>query len=1219
VSCYDCLPGLRAVDAGYCWDCAGGDYALLLFFLLIAVSAIVGLYYFLMREGERNTQPGHLLVIALGLSQLVTVIQKLTVIQKFRISWREPVVSILNLFELMSLNLDMLSISCFTSMGPVFKYALRSLIAPIFVCVVVVLHGVNLLLKGNLRKGDLEISQLLRTIGSLFLIFYISVFTAILAPFQCNYHPNGRSTVQEYHTVFCDGQDEHLHMSIIGGVATLMPISFLVICTWVTLVELPRRLQEADVRFVRACSFLYIRFRPGAEIFSVLYLTRNALIVLCPLIPSVSTKLVCMNILLPWGTRLRERPTGSGDLPTYGVREGISPDVPDLQQPITRGQAVNLWRYLLFDRWTFAVPNDRGVVPSSWLPPDTLRDIQVHLGAMSEHNLMIMTVGLVTMVRYLMAELSQSLDVSHAIWRTANQVDDDDVVDIDEEEGDDSALMQSFFQSDGRDTPSRRWSRALIRLHKELEGQPKSIRKGNVAKLREALPAGVVGGAGEWRSRLQALLVAVASDCLEAQCEMAGSGEWLQGWVMELASFIPGYGAHGPQQIDTQPTLAELLEDEMEQREHMAAQHMQVEDEERYRAAHEALVEDEVRHLAEEAQEFQQWEREVTARTLRRPCGDSEGVAGDCKRRCILTVELASGSGDRPAMVQTLGCDVPSDGSSVSLTIRARMEEVPHVQHESRQQVAPLMEPAASEVSTVPFEPAVPHDKPAEPGTADMDTVAATRGSPPDALGLLDFQEYSLLFDQWRQGRLSQQDIEQQFGLEVMELILAQEAVQDAEAEDSPVDLPVAPTLDQFTPMSGLVAGEGEGRPTRRSFAFFEAVYGDWKADMSSDHVILDKYGLTWLSLFQQWRLWGLEAVWALLPKILDMSPDLGMADDRVHQPPEPLELPLRVPFSAVRARHWLWVNGVLPSDDLRRRYGPMWVRLFQRLHAEGLEAVRLGLTPLVEWDVVELGENPDEAGQHDETRDEAQGNEGKGVSGQWDSEGHRGLYASLTITSYCKPWRVMAGNMLDTLLQICIIVVLDMASVFVGAEVDADTSIAICVFFLVLMFLAILAAVLYGAVMHMRLKQQKPFRFFLCHQKLAAGGVARLLKMRLQRRSGRNTTFVDSDDLNDLTRLFSYVGQDTETFVVLCSPDVLLRKWCIGEICTARAHDVHTVLVKWPEYTDPDEFFISNMESIIPGVRDLANYNISMGDVRESLRFLQTADSMVLPASLCQ
>lgn len=46
---------------------------------------------------------------------------------------------------------------------------------------------------------------------------------------------------------------------------------------------------------------------------------------------------------------------------------------------------------------------------------------------------------------------------------------------------------------------------------------------------------------------------------------------------------------------------------------------------------------------------------------------------------------------------------------------------------------------------------------------------------------------------------------------------------------------------------------------------------------------------------------------------------------------------------------------------------------------------------------------------------------------------------------------------------------------------------------------------------------------------------------------------FVDCDDLNDLTRLFSYVGQDTETLVVLASPDILTRKWCVGEICTAR------------------------------------------------------------------
>ena len=86
---------------------------------------------------------------------------------------------------------------------------------------------------------------------------------------------------------------------------------------------------------------------------------------------------------------------------------------------------------------------------------------------------------------------------------------------------------------------------------------------------------------------------------------------------------------------------------------------------------------------------------------------------------------------------------------------------------------------------------------------------------------------------------------------------------------------------------------------------------------------------------------------------------------------------------------------------------------------------------------------------------------------------------------------------------------------------------------------------------------------------------------MELQKRGSQNTTFatgfkrqskrlrheVDCDDLNDLTRLFSYVGQDTETFVILGSPDILTRKWCVGEMCTARSHKVKTMLLTWPTF----------------------------------------------------
>ena len=40
-----------------------------------------------------------------------------------------------------------------------------------------------------------------------------------------------------------------------------LPLGFVAICVWIILFELPRRLEMADVQFLRACSFLFVRFR----------------------------------------------------------------------------------------------------------------------------------------------------------------------------------------------------------------------------------------------------------------------------------------------------------------------------------------------------------------------------------------------------------------------------------------------------------------------------------------------------------------------------------------------------------------------------------------------------------------------------------------------------------------------------------------------------------------------------------------------------------------------------------------------------------------------------------------------------------------------------------------------------------------------------------------------------------------------------------------------
>ncbi|CAE7762972.1 unnamed protein product [Symbiodinium microadriaticum] len=195
-------------------------------------------------------------------------------------------------------------------------------------------------------------------------------------------------------------------------------------------------------------------------------------------------------------------------------------------------------------------------------------------------------------------------------------------------------------------------------------------------------------------------------------------------------------------------------------------------------------------------------------------------------------------------------------------------------------------------------------------------------------------------------------------------------------------------------------------------------------------------------------------------------------------------------------------------------------------------------------------------------------------------------------------------------------LVILDMGSLFVG-EVDGGVTMVICLIFSALMLLSIIAAVSYGIIKHFMLKYRKPFRYFLCHQKIQAGSYARLLKMECGKRGAKYYCFVDCDDLNDLTRLFSYVGQDSETFVILGSPDIMTRKWCVGEMVTARSHKVHSVLLMWPDFVKPDKIFIENYDSIVPDITELANYNIGLPEVRETLEWINTIETLDVPALL--
>ena len=95
------------------------------------------------------------------------------------------------------------------------------------------------------------------------------------------------------------------------------------------------------------------------------------------------------------------------------------------------------------------------------------------------------------------------------------------------------------------------------------------------------------------------------------------------------------------------------------------------------------------------------------------------------------------------------------------------------------------------------------------------------------------------------------------------------------------------------------------------------------------------------------------------------------------------------------------------------------------------------------------------------------------------------------------------------------------------------------------------------------------------------------------------------------------YVGNDTDTLVVICTSEILSRPWCVGEMTTARLHGVDTILVVLPDFTWPTEDFITLYASHVPGVYGLAKFGISVSMAQVTLAWLSTKSQISLPNKL--
>merc|ERR1719321_712223 len=185
-------------------------------------------------------------------------------------------------------------------------------------------------------------------------------------------------------------------------------------------------------------------------------------------------------------------------------------------------------------------------------------------------------------------------------------------------------------------------------------------------------------------------------------------------------------------------------------------------------------------------------------------------------------------------------------------------------------------------------------------------------------------------------------------------------------------------------------------------------------------------------------------------------------------------------------------------------------------------------------------------------------------------------MFASLWICIFYMPWRIQSGNILDVLCHIVVLVILILCAFFV--QESDEKLISQCCFAFIIMCLGTLLGGM-GYAMRQRFgKQAKQFQFFLCHHKAGAGSFSRLLKLYLlKQKKVTRKVFMDSDDLQDLDLLFGYVCTHAENFVIVISPEICKRPWCMGELVTAHSNNVKMIPVLIPGGTLPEAKFIED------------------------------------------
>ncbi|CAK9010580.1 unnamed protein product [Durusdinium trenchii] len=312
-ACNNCESWYQPSNDGTCDPCEGVD-ALPVLWVILGVLLLSFLTWAFAQTSLARQRLGQVTVF-LTAGQVIVLMQLMAALKSLEFQWAGPAVPVLQALSLLAFDLDFMNLGCVVANdGPTLSFFSQLMAYPVFsVCMLLVWWCMT-----KCQRGIFKGSELLNINGLVLMTLYVTLTIVSLLPWQCVRNPNGTLTMQTQPGVVCFDSDEHTGLLALSALGMIMyPIPMLAVSIQATVMYPSYVASGQGLVVVNRYRFIFERFRASRYFFGVLYLVRNTLLSLIPVVlanfPSVQVAMLACVMLMgviiqmrawPWRTQV---------------------------------------------------------------------------------------------------------------------------------------------------------------------------------------------------------------------------------------------------------------------------------------------------------------------------------------------------------------------------------------------------------------------------------------------------------------------------------------------------------------------------------------------------------------------------------------------------------------------------------------------------------------------------------------------------------------------------------------------------------------------------------------------------------------------------------------------------------------------------------------------------------------------------------------------------